>query len=194
MFEIFERYIKQTNKVSDQDLDLLKERCVEKKVRKGQYLLNEGEVWSLLCFIASGCFRVFRTDKDGVDHTFRFGIENWWVTEMISYNHGKPSDYNIEALTTSTILVWTKKDWEEILSLSPAVKLFNDQLHGRAYEAAQKRIYSLISKSATEKYFEFQEIYPKVFNKVPLHMVASYLGISRETLSRIRRENLKETS
>ena len=194
MFEIFERYIKQTNKVSDQDLDLLKGRCVEKKVRKGQYLLNEGEVWSLFCFIASGCFRVFRTDMNGVDHTFRFGIENWWVTEMISYNHRKPSDYNIEALTASTILVWTKKDWEEILLLSPAVKLFNDQLHGRAYEAAQRRIYSLISKSATEKYFEFQEIYPKVFNKVPLHMVASYLGISRETLSRIRKENLKETS
>jgi CRP-like cAMP-binding protein len=191
MFEIFERYIKQTNKISDEDLDILKGRCTEKKVRKGQYLLNEGEVWSLFCFITSGCFRVYRTDKEGIDHTFRFGIENWWVTEMISYNHRKPSDYNIEALTASTILVWTKKDWEEILSLSPAVKLFNDQLHGRAYEAAQRRIYSLISKSAAEKYFEFQEMYPKVFNKVPLHMVASYLGISRETLSRIRRENPK---
>lgn len=191
MFDIFVQYIRQTNKISDEDLDLLKERCVEKKIRKGQFLLNEGEVWSLLCFITSGCFRVFRTDNDGIDHTFRFGIENWWVTDLISYNHGEPSDYNIEALTASTILVWTKKDWEEVLSLSPAVKLFNDQLYGRAYEAAQRRIYSLISKSAPEKYVEFQQTYPKVFNKVPLHMVASYLGISRETLSRIRRENAK---
>ena len=70
MFEIFERYIKQTNKVSDQDLDILNGRCVEKKVRKGQYLLNEGEVWSLLCFIASGCFSIFQTDKERIDHTF----------------------------------------------------------------------------------------------------------------------------
>ncbi|WP_159475979.1 hypothetical protein [Dyadobacter sp. 3J3] len=73
----------------------------------------------------------------------------------------------------------------------PALKSFNEKLTANAYEASQRRIFYLISYSATEKYLEFQKTYPSVFNRVPLHMVASYLGISRETLSRIRKENSK---
>jgi CRP/FNR family transcriptional regulator, anaerobic regulatory protein len=191
MFEIFERYIRQTNDLPEADLAMVREKCTEKKLRKGQSLLHEGEIWSMNCFITSGCFRLYRTDKDGVEHTARFGIENWWMTDIESYIHQKPSEYNIEALSSSTAIVWTKTAWEEILHHSTAMKLFNDQLLERAYIASQRRIFSLISSNAAEKYFEFQKTYPNVFNKVPLHMVASYLGISRETLSRIRREYAK---
>lgn len=188
MFEIFEKYIRQTNVIPVADLAIVRESCTEKKVRKGQSLLHEGEIWALNCFITSGCFRLYRTDKAGIEHTARFAIENWWITDMESYIYQKPSEYNIEALSSGTIIVWPKNAWDEILKVSPAMKLFNDQLLERAYIASQRRIFSLISNSAAERYFEFQKTYPNVFNKVPLHMVASYLGISRETLSRIRRE------
>jgi CRP-like cAMP-binding protein len=126
-----------------------------------------------------------------VDHTLRFGVDNWWISDQESYNQEKPSQYNIEALAASKVMIWTKAKWEELLHLLPVLKWYNEQLLARSYEASQRRIYSLISSSAEERYTEFQNTYPSVFNKVPLHMVASYLGISRETLSRIRKDFTK---
>ncbi|MBF4516915.1 Crp/Fnr family transcriptional regulator [Flavobacterium sp. ANB] len=188
MFEVFEKYIREKVVISDEDIALVRASSTIKKLRKGQSILHEGEVWAITCFIASGCFRLYRYDKEGFDHTARFGIENWWISDQESYNNQKPSEYNIEALAASTVIVWTKVAWEELMNTIPAMRLFNEQLLARGYESSQRRIFSLISHSAQEKYLDFQNTYPNVFNSVPLHMVASYLGISRETLSRIRRE------
>ena len=188
MFEIFENYIRQKVKISDDEIAMIQAASSVRKLRKGQSILHEGEVWAITCFIASGCCRLYRYDKEGTDHTARFGIENWWISDQESYNNQTPSYYNIEALAASTVIVWTKEKWDELLTIIPAIRLFNEQLLARGYESSQRRIFSLISHTATEKYLEFQQTYPGVFNSVPLHMVASYLGISRETLSRIRRE------
>jgi len=188
MFEVFEKYLREWVEISDKELQLIREASSERVLRKWQSILHDGEIWKINCFIASGCFRLYRFDKDGTDHTLRFGIENWWITDQESYNHATPSAYNIEALASSKVIIWTKEKWEELLVEIPALKLFNERLLARAYEASQRRIFSLISSSAEEKYIEFQKTYPNVFNKVPLHMVASYLGMSRETLSRIRKD------
>ena len=186
MFNIFENYLRNWSEFSQSEIQLIRAASKEKKVRKWQSILHEGEVWRTNCFITGGCFRLYKFSPDGTDHTLRFGIENWWISDQEIYNHNKPSEYNIEALASSTIITWTKPQWEELLQAIPALKLFQDQLFGRSLEMSNRRIYSLISNSAEEKYLEFQNIYPNVFNKVPLHMIASYLGISRETLSRVR--------
>jgi len=191
MFTVFENYLKQWTELSDIELSQIREAGVERNLRKWQSILHDREIWKYNCFISSGCFRMYRFGEDGIDHTMRFGIENWWMTDQESYNSGKPSQYNIEALAKSTIILWTKESWQHLLSTIPGLKIFNEGLQARAYEASQRRIYSLISGSAEEKYVEFQQTYPNVFNKVPLHMVASYLGMSRETLSRVRREYVK---
>lgn len=191
MFEVFGKYLRQKVDISDEDLEIIRAASVERKLRKWQSILHEGEVWRSNCFIASGCCRLYRFDKEGTDHTLRFGVENWWITDQESFNQEKPSEYNIEALAATTVIIWTKDKWEELLRTIPSLKSFNEKLTANAYEASQRRIFYLISYSATEKYFEFQKTYPSVFNRVPLHMVASYLGISRETLSRIRKEYAK---
>ena len=188
MFEVFEKYLRRHIEIADEDLELIRAASAERKLRKWQSILHEGEVWGSNCFIASGCCRMYRFDKEGTDHTLRFGIENWWITDLESFNHETPSEYNIEALASSTVIIWKKDKWEELLKTIPAFKLFNEQLTANAYEASQRRIFYLISYSATEKYLEFQKTYPSVFNSVPLYMIASYLGISRETLSRIRKD------
>lgn len=193
MFDVFENYLRAWVAISQQELQLIRDASSEKTLRKWQSILHDGEVWKTNCFITSGCCRLYRFGKEGTDHTMRFGVENWWMTDQESYNNGTPSEYNIEALTASKVIIWTKDSWEELLLTIPTLKLFNERLLARAYETSQRRIYSLISGSAEEKYLEFQQTYPQVFNKVPLHMVASYLGISRETLSRIRREFTKPT-
>lgn len=191
MFETFEKYLREFVDISEEDLSVIRAAGITKTLRKWQSLLHDGEVWKCMCFITSGCFRLYRYDKNGTDHTVRFAVENWWITDQESFNHEIPSQYNIEALSASTVIVWTKPHWEELQATVPSFKLFYDRLIARAFETSQERIYVLISSSAEERYLEFQRTYPKVFNKVPLHMIASYLGISRETLSRIRKEFVK---
>ena len=186
MFEVFESYLRNWTAISDEEMDLIRSAGTGKRLRKWQSILHDGEIWKINCFITSGCFRLYRFGPDGTDHTLRFGIENWWISDQESYNHEKPSEYNIEALAASTVVIWTKPQWEELLNSIPALGVFREQLFARSLETANRRIYSLISSSAEENYLEFQKTYPNVFNKVPLHMVASYLGISRETLSRVR--------
>jgi CRP-like cAMP-binding protein len=191
MFEVFEKHLRNYVEISDEDLELIRANSVKKTVRKWQLILENGEVWRINCFIANGCFRLYRYSEDGTDHTLRFGVDNWWISDQESYNNEKPSDYNIEALASSTVFIWTKEKWYELMETIPALKKFNEILLAKSYEASQRRIYSLISFPAEEKYQEFQKTYPSVFNRVPLHMVASYLGVSRETLSRIRKEYTK---
>ncbi len=190
MFSPFKTYLEQFADISEDQIRMIREAGMERTLRKSQSLLHDGEVWNYNCFIISGCFRLYRFGEDGTDHTMRFGIENWWMTDQESYNNSTPSLYNIEALSKSTVILWTKETWQHLMSAIPALKLFEEGLQARAYEAAQRRIFSLISGSAEEKYIEFQKTYPNVFNKVPLYMVASYLGMSRETLSRIRKEGI----
>lgn len=191
MFEVFEKYLREWVEISDEEMAIIRSASTEKSIRKWQSILHDGEVWRITCFITSGCFRLYRFGKDGTDHTLRFGVENWWISDQESYNNETPSEYNIEALAASKVIIWTKESWQELMRSIPALKLFNERLLARGYEANQRRIFSLISGSAEEKYLEFQKTYPSVFNKVPLHMVASYLGISRETLSRIRKDFTK---
>jgi len=191
MFEVFEKHLRNHVEISDEDLELIRAGSTKRTMRKWQPILQDGEIWSINCFIASGCFRLYRFSDDGTDHTLRFGVDNWWISDQESYNNEKPSDYNIEALAASIVFIWTKEKWAELMNAIPALKKFNEILLAKSYEASQRRIFSLISYSAEEKYKEFQSTYPSVFNRVPLHMVASYLGISRETLSRIRKEYTK---
>ncbi len=193
MFEVFEKYLRAWVDVTDEELQIIRKAGIEKNIRKWQSILHDGEVWKINCFITSGCFRLYRFDKDGIDHTLRFGVENWWISDQESYNRSTPSVNNIEALAASTVIIWTKEKWEELMSTVPALKLFYERLLARGYETSQHRIYSLISSPPEDKYLEFQNTYPNVFNKVPLHMVASYLGISRKTLSRIRKDFTKSS-
>lgn len=192
MFDVFEKYLRSWTDISDEEMGRIRAASVEKKIRKWQSILHDGEVWKFNCFITSGCFRLYRFSPDGTDHTLRFGIENWWITDQESYNQEKPSDCNIEALSSGTVILWNKPTWEALLHTIPALKTFQEQLFARSLEMSNRRIYSLISNSAEEKYLEFLKTYPHVFKKVPLHMVASYLGISRETLSRVRASFLKK--
>ncbi|KAA2242633.1 Crp/Fnr family transcriptional regulator [Chitinophaga agrisoli] len=188
MFDVFEKYLNGFCEISQDDLELIRHAGTVKKLRKWQSLLHDGESWRSICFISSGCLRLYRYDENGNDHTVRFGIENWWIGDQESYYQEKPAKYNIEALAASSVILWTKPAWEELMQNIPVLRDFFDRLSNSAFVASQQRIYSLISASAEERYREFQETYPSVFNKVPLHMVASYLGISRETLSRVRKD------
>lgn len=188
MFDSFKRYISNKAKLTNQELDKIQSLSIEKKFRKKQYLLQTGDICKHHTFIVKGCMRLYRISNKGVEHIIRFAIEEWWMGDKESLNTGQPSRSNIDALEDSEVLMWTKENHQILLDEIPAFNVFSERVQARSLASSYNRIYTTISLSAEEKYHDFIQTYPNIFNRVPLHMIASYLGVSRETLSRIRNQ------
>lgn len=186
MFEVFQKYLSEKTTLTDTELEMIQSVSFTKKLRKRQYLLQEGDVWKHYCFVARGCLRIYRVDQKGVEHIMKFCIENWWAGDRESLLTGAPSQCNIDALEDSVLILFKKEDYDELRKKIPAFDDMVNTLIHRSYIASQDRIHSAISYTTEEKYQNFIEKYPDIFSRVPLHMIASYLGVSAETLSRIR--------
>jgi CRP-like cAMP-binding protein len=186
MFAAFENYLKEKANLDAEEISAVRAVSIEKKLRKRQYLLQEGDVCHYDCFIVKGCLRTYKVDNNGIDHILRFAVENWWISDRESYNNGNPSKFNIDALENCEVILIDKANFIHLLNTIPKFKEFIDILLARSYNAIQDRIMSSISYSAEERYQNFIIQFPDIFYRVPLHMIASYLGVSRETLSRVR--------
>ena len=187
MSETFAKYLQEKGSFTQNELDLIESVSVAKRVRKNQYLLEEGRVSNFSAFVVKGSFRLFRIGEDGQEHIMKFAIENWWISDYTSFMSGKPSNCYIEALENSELILFTKEKWEYLISTIPAFKQMIENLTARNFEANQNRIYSNISETGELRYENFVAMYPTLYNRVPLYMIASFLGIKRETLSRIRK-------
>jgi CRP-like cAMP-binding protein len=137
-------------------------------------------------FIVKGAMRQYTVDDKGVEHFVRLSIENWWVNDRESYLMLTPSIYNIDAWEDTEMLLLTRDNFLEHLSSIPAINEMAKNLDERYFIASQKRLNASISFSAEKRYAEFVKAYPELLNRFPLHIIASYLGITKETLSRIR--------
>ena len=186
MFETFEKYLKENADLTAIEIDAVRAVSIEKKIRKRQYLLQEGDVCHYNCFIVSGCLRLYRVGEDGAEHILRFGVENWWISDQESYNTGNPSKSNIDALENCEVILIDKVSFVHLMMTIPRFRSFIDRLKARSFDASQNRIMINISSTAEKKYQNFMTSFSDIFYRVPLHMIASYLGVSRETLSRIR--------
>ncbi|ASZ12565.1 Crp/Fnr family transcriptional regulator [Chitinophaga pendula] len=186
MFEYFISYLNGKVSLTEEELLFIKSHSIVRKFKRHQFLLNEGDICRHKCFVIQGLFRSYRTTDEGVEHVLAFAPENWWTLDMESYYNELPTKMNIEALEDSYVLLWTKEHFSILIDKIPAWRQFRDYLWFRNSYANAERVYSHISFSAAQKYDDFLKRYPDIFNRVPLHMVASYLGITRETLSRVK--------
>ena len=191
MFEIFAAYLKEKGGLTDEEVKQVEEVTILKKLRKRQYLLQEGDISHYNCFIAKGCLRLYRVSKDGTEHILKFGIENWWISDYESYNTGRPSKSNIDALEDSELILIKKEDFDFVSEAIPNLQKFIKRLEEKSFDVSQNRILSNISETAEEKYENFIRSCPEINRRVPLHMIASFLGVSRETLSRVRNKYVK---
>lgn len=187
MFDIFEKYLSQRITLTCGEFGLIQSFSREKKIAKREFILRRGEICGDVTFIAKGLLRLSRTDDKGNERTLRFATENGWISDRESYLTGRPSNCNIEAIENSEVLFWRKEGFRHLLGQIPVLKQFMKDLMEKSQVVNQNRIFTSISSSAEEKYLQFIENHPAIFNRLPLHMVASYLGVTRETLSRIRR-------
>jgi CRP-like cAMP-binding protein len=188
MFEVFQKYLSDKIAITQEELDLVQSLSFLKKLRKRQYLLQEGDVWKYYAFVCKGCLRTYRTDEKGQEHIMQFSIENWWAGDLESLRSGLPAKSAIEALEDAEVLLFTKENFDIMQQRIPAFKTMVEDILARSFIVHQNRIHAAISYTAEEKYTNFTNSYPQIFNRVPLHMIASYLGVTAETLSRIRKQ------
>lgn len=188
MFEALISYISSKISLNDYEIAQIQAIADVRSLRKGEILLESGQVCDYSVFIVRGTLRLYRTDANGEEHILRFGIENWWINDSESYNTGIPSKSYIDAIEDAEIIILRKDSYNALLDILPKLRALTEELTARSYDASQERIYSAISLTSEEKYANFLKKYPDIFNRVSLQMIASYLGISRKTLGRIRKK------
>jgi CRP-like cAMP-binding protein len=162
-----------------------------KKLRKKQYFLQEGNVCKYAGFIVKGAMRQYSVDDKGVEHIVQLYIEDWWATDRESAIMLTPSKYNIEAWEDTELLTTTRADMLDLMEKIPAIAQMTRVMDERSYIASQRRLNSSISNTAENRYKEFADNYPQFIQRFPQHHIASYLGITKETLSRIRKQSMK---
>ncbi len=176
--------------LSETEKNSLSQKFALKKLRRKQYYLNEGDVCTHMCFMLQGAARMFSVDEKGNEHIVRFGMEGWWLGDYESYMLEAPSRYNVEMLEDAQLLVVSKAEMELLLDSIPALALTIKNLDRHSAIATQQRILNAISHTAEQRFEWLMATYPSFLQRFPQGMIASYLGISPETLSRIRKKML----
>jgi CRP-like cAMP-binding protein len=159
-----------------------------KSIKKKQFLLQEGEVCKFEGFVTKGMFRVYHIDTNGFEQILYFAIENWWITDIDSFTNEQPSQLFIEALEDSEVLMISKKDKEFAYSNQPKIEKLFRVMTQKTHVALQRRMIDNLSKTADQRYIDFIEKYPQLFQRLTNIQIAAYLGISHEFLSKIRKK------
>ncbi|MCE7065115.1 Crp/Fnr family transcriptional regulator [Dyadobacter sp. CY326] len=188
LFEYIES--KSLLKLSDPEKEEIQKAFKAKHLRKRQYLLQEGDVCKHMAFIIKGAGRMYAVKENSQETVIRLAIESWWLGDYESYNLQTPSCYNIEMTEDSDVLLITHESMQDLSKTVPAFDLMIREIDRKATIATQKRIHSSISLDAEERYGQIAKTYPDFIRRFPQSMIASYLGISAETLSRIRKKTL----
>lgn len=194
MYDSLVKYINSyiSTPLTDNQIELIEDTFVPKKIRKRQYFLQEGEVCKYAAFIVKGAMRQYNVDDKGAEHIVHLYIENWWACDRESFVMLSPSIYNIDAWEDTDVLLMTKADYISLSKPIPALIEMSRNLDDRNYIATQKRLNASISFSAERRYKDLVGYYPEFLQRFPQHVIASYLGITKESLSRIRRQALKK--
>ncbi|MBW7675656.1 Crp/Fnr family transcriptional regulator [Chryseobacterium chendengshani] len=172
--------------ISEQDFELVKKYFIPKRLRKKQYFLQEGEVCKYFGFILSGAMRQYTLDEKGSEHILQLAVEDWWVGDRESWTLSKPSIYNIDAWEDTELLLMSHANLLELVQRFPAFAATKKMMDDRNNIASQRRITSTISSTAEKRYTTFLDCYPELAERFPQQQIASYLGMTKDTLSRIK--------
>jgi CRP-like cAMP-binding protein len=184
---LFFRNFNQKVPITPREQAAMEKYLKPKKLRKKQYLLQEGDVCKYIAFVEKGALREYSVDENGGEHIIQFGLEGWAISDLYSFLTGEPAMYNIDAIEDSELVLISKTAHEELLKHFPQYETFTRLNITGAYLAMQKRLTSIISSPLEERYADFTALYPDIVQRVPQHMIASYMGLTPETLSRIRK-------
>lgn len=186
------KYINKYVSLTQEETDVLVSKVIYRKYLKGQYLVQQGDVCKYSCFVISGCTKTFYMDDEGQEHIMMFSIEDWWTSDMSSFINQTPADFNIQFLENTELIMFSYDVIEDLYEHIPKLERFFRQIIEKAFIASQKRIVRNLSMTAKDRYVYFRNQYPLIEQRIPQYMVASYLGITKEFLSKIKSQLLTE--
>lgn len=180
-------YFEKIIPLNKEEKSTIDEIFAERRIKRKQFILQEGDVCKYNTFIVEGCFRIYSIDDKGKEHNLQFAVENWWVGDIGSFHSEKPSKLYIEAIENAIVLQCKKEDQIKLYIKHPKFDRIFRVLAENAIVSMQTRILQNISSTAEERYLDFVERYPYFFNRISNVQIASYLGVTPEFLSAIRK-------
>ncbi|SEJ58279.1 cAMP-binding domain of CRP or a regulatory subunit of cAMP-dependent protein kinases [Dyadobacter sp. SG02] len=187
----FENYLASQTDLSGETIRHIGSMATMRKLHKNEALLTSGEICRHKVFIINGMLRSYYLRTDGSEHILQFSPQLTWTLDVESYDKQTPSLVNIEAVEKTEVLLWAKPDFDKLLKEIPELKTFSERLIARTIYHNRNRILTILSGTPEERYLEFVNTYPDYLARLPLRMVAAYLGISLKTLTRIRHAQLQ---
>lgn len=185
MEEILRKQIEKIVKLSDEEFSLVLSYFSTKILRKHQYFVQAGEPAPNDHFVVKGLLKSFYIDDMGKTHILQFAMEDWWISDPQAYHNREQATLNIDCLEDTQVYFISIDNRERLCEDLKKMEYFFMKKTTAGYIALQKRILSLMSHKAEERYTQFIQLYPNLSQRVPKALIASYLGISRETLSRM---------
>jgi CRP-like cAMP-binding protein len=187
MFEGLKTYLQSKVEISDDILTELESLCISDHAQKGEVILKINEVCTHNFFVTKGCLRSYVYDKKGREHILQFAPDNWWISERISLLSGDPATFFIDAIESTEYVRVPEEFLSRLGSMVPAAKTMIEKLKLNNFRSIRKRLISLLSDTGEDRYLSFVATYPSLALRLPQKMIASYLGITPESLSRIRK-------
>jgi CRP-like cAMP-binding protein len=188
MSENFKEYILEKICVTESQYKEIEHLVYSLKVKKGAIILKENQICDKAFFVCKGLLRSYTVDKMGKEHIIQFASENWWIADRSSFYFDEPSDLFIDAIEDTELVYIQKEFLEKAETLFENFYAFNTLALQNNIRQMQKRINYLLGATAEKKYLDFIETHRKITLRLPLQMIASYLGIAPESLSRVRKE------
>jgi CRP-like cAMP-binding protein len=182
LFQHIEKFIT----LEPSEIDTLESCLTLSNIKKKEHVLKEGQVCNTIYFITKGCMRQYIINSRGSEQTLQFAIENWWITDQLSYYNHIPSHFYIQAVENTEVIAIEKSILEAILIEIPKLERYFRIVSQKSFGAMQMRIKFLFTMSAEERYHHFNDHFPEFVQRVPQYMIASYLDFSAEFMSKIR--------
>jgi cyclic nucleotide-binding protein len=171
--------------LSDEEFDFIASFFVEQSFKKHQFLVQEGILVTNEYWVAHGLLKASQIDLSGKEHILQFAMEDWWVTDYQAFFQQKEASLDVICLEDTKALAISYENKEKLCTELPKMSTFWRKKSNMGYAAQQRRILSLLSSDARTRYEQFLELYPSLLQRLPKSLIASYLGVSRETLSRL---------
>lgn len=186
MSQLLRDHIEMVSPLTDEEFDYILSHFKPRKLKKHAYLIQEDEYVNYAYFVVKGCLRAFIGDSEsGKEFIYQFGIEDWWITDKEAFFRGSKSTMNIDCLENCELLAITLSDTQKLGKELWKYEHFLQVKANWACISLQKRLQMMIMGSAKERYEWFVQQYPRLLDRIPKTYIASYLGVSRETLSRL---------
>ncbi len=187
-------FLRQRVDVTPAEARMFSEAFQEKRLRKKQLVVQPGFTARYRYYVVDGALRSFIVDSSGQETTFALAVEDWWITDYNSYIYQQPATLFVEAIAACTVLSLSYESEQQLKSAGPRFETFFRIIAERGLAAQQRRLITNLTQSAEERYDSFVKQYPKFLEQVPQYIIASYLGMSTEFLSRIRNNKVNRRS